>query len=122
MASSFERLAEQRLRDAIESGELTDFAGKGEPLELEDLSRVPEELRASYCLLKSANVLPEEMQLKKEILGLSDLIAACEDDGERNRLKGERSALSLRFWILMEKRGRSGAFHEFADRVARRLS
>ena len=56
------------LRDAIEAGAFASLPGHGKPLVLEDLSRVPADLRAGYMLLKSANVLPEEMELKTGIV------------------------------------------------------
>ena len=99
-----DRIAEQRLADAIAAGELDDLPGSGRPLELEDLSRVDEELRGGYLLLKSAHVLPEEMQLRKELLSLGDLLRACEDPGERATLEGRRRALALRYDLLMERR------------------
>lgn len=122
MTAFFERLAEERLREAVAAGEFDELPGHGRPLELEDLSRVPADLRASYCLLKSANVLPEEMQLKQDMLRLGDLIAACEDPGETARLEGERSGLLLRFRILMERRGSGSAWLEYADALRARLT
>ena len=41
--------------------------GKGKPLELEDLSWVPEDLRIGYHVLKNAHVLPPEVELLKDI-------------------------------------------------------
>jgi hypothetical protein len=54
-----------------------DLAGKGRPLALEDLSAVPEDLRADICCSKRG-VLPEEMQLRKEMVS-SRLLDACAD-------------------------------------------
>lgn len=99
-----DRIAEQRLADAIAAGELDDLPGSGRPLELEDLSQVDEELRGGYLLLKSAHFLPEEMQLRKELLSLGDLLRACEDPGERATLDDRRRALALRYDMLMERR------------------
>ena len=45
-------LAERRIQDAVDAGLLDDLPGRGQPLELEDLSRVPAELRGGYLLLK----------------------------------------------------------------------
>ena len=60
--------------------------GKGKPLELEDLSWVPEDLRISYHVLKNANVLPPEAELLKDIHILEDLLKHVEDEGERRSL------------------------------------
>ena len=66
----FELIAENKIREAIENGELDNLPCKGKPLQLDNLAHVPEELRAAYTILKNAGVLPEELQLKKEIVSL----------------------------------------------------
>jgi hypothetical protein len=107
MVNPLDRLAEEKLAAAIAAGEFADLPGQGEPLELEDLSQVDEELRAGYLLLKGANALPEEMALKKELLTLGDLVRACEDGTQRKALEERRRGLALRYEILMERRRRS---------------
>lgn len=98
-----ERLAEQKLDAAIRAGEFAKLPGFGKPLALEDLSGVDPELRASYLLLKGANVLPEEMALKKELLSLGDLLRACADDVERTALERRRTQLLLRYELLRRR-------------------
>lgn len=94
-------LAEERIHKAMEQGEFKDLAGKGKPLELEDLSHIPEDLRMSYKVMKNAGVIPEEMQLQGELLKLRDLIYACENAGEKEKLKRsltEKSCASKCLW------------------------
>ena len=98
-------LAERKILEAIDAGRFDDYPGKGEPLHLEDLSGMPEDLRAAYLILKGSGHLPEEMELRKEMLRFSDLLAACTDDGRRRELSERRSALALKYAILMERRG-----------------
>ncbi len=50
-------LAEQRIQEAMRNGEFRDLPGTGKPLELEDLSSVPEELRMSFKIMKNSSVL-----------------------------------------------------------------
>jgi hypothetical protein len=90
-----ERLAEQRILEAQRNGEFDDLAGKGKPLELEDHSSIPEDLRMAYHLLKNANVLPPEAELLKDIHILEDLLKHVEDEGERKAL-----AKSLRWKVI----------------------
>ena len=82
----FRRLAEQRILEAQRRGEFDDLPGKGKPLELEDLSWVPDELRIGYMVLKNAHVLPPEAELLKDIHTLEDLLKHVEDDGQRRAL------------------------------------
>ena len=63
----FQRLAEQRILEAQRKGEFDDLPGKGKPLELEDLSWVPDDLRIGYKVLKNARVLLPEVELLKDI-------------------------------------------------------
>ena len=49
----FERLAEQRLRQAIEDGLLDDLPNRGEPLDLEEYFATPEHLRAMRQTLET---------------------------------------------------------------------
>ena len=57
-----EFLAEQKIAEAIANGELDDLPGAGKPLELDDDSLVPEELRLAYRILKNAGVAPSEVK------------------------------------------------------------
>ncbi|MDH3445568.1 MAG: DUF1992 domain-containing protein [Deltaproteobacteria bacterium] len=81
-----ERLAEQRILEAQRAGAFDDLPGKGKPLELEDLSWVPDELRIGYHVLKNAHVLPPEAQLLKDVHMLEDLLKHVEDEGQRGAL------------------------------------
>src|SRR5215467_11974408 len=62
------KIAEQRIREAMERGEFDNLPFHGKPIKLDDLVGVPEHLRMGYKILKNADVLPEEMQLKKEMV------------------------------------------------------
>lgn len=117
------RIAEEKIREAVENGELDDLPGKGKPLLPEDLSRVPEELRAAYIILKNAGVLPEELQLKKEILNLQKMLACCSGEGEKTALNRRLNEKILRFNLLMERRkiNCSGAARLYLDKVYKRL-
>ncbi|MEE8304749.1 MAG: DUF1992 domain-containing protein, partial [Candidatus Tectomicrobia bacterium] len=83
------KIAEQKIRKAIERGEFDNLGYQGKPLKLDDLSGVPEPLRMGYRLLKNAGVLPPEMALKKEIVGLRDL---CSHKCCSRRHNGKNSA------------------------------
>ena len=82
----FQRIAEQRILEAQRNGAFDNLPGKGKPLELDDLSWVPEELRIGYQVLKNAHVLPPEAELLKDIHTLEDLLKHVEDEGERRAL------------------------------------
>jgi hypothetical protein len=81
-----EKIAEQRIQEALERGELNDLPGQGAPLALEDDSRVPEDLRLAYKILKNADCLPPELQVRKEIRQMEDLLDRAPDEKEKYRL------------------------------------
>lgn len=116
--------AEEKILDAQRKGDFDQLPGKGKPLELDDDSMVPAELRIAFRLLKNAGMIPEEMQLRKEMLTLEDLLACCRDEEERRRLQGEWSAKKLRYQELMADRGwqASAAFAEYGEKLQSRLT
>lgn len=79
----FQKIAEQRIRQAIEDGEFDNLPGKGQPLQLEDDGHIPEDIRIPYKILKNANCLPPELEIKKEILRLEDMLANMPDEKEK---------------------------------------
>ncbi|MEZ0344841.1 MAG: DUF1992 domain-containing protein [Caldimicrobium sp.] len=66
----FKKIAEERIREAMERGEFNDLELKGKPLELKEDPFVPEELKIAYRMLKNAGFLPKEVELRKEIAEL----------------------------------------------------
>jgi DnaJ homologue, subfamily C, member 28, conserved domain len=120
--SSFESIVEARIRDAIARGDFDDLAGKGRPLALEDLSAVPKDLRAGYLLLKNAGVLPEEMQLRKEMVSLEALLDACVDPSERTRLRRDLHWKLIRFQVLMERRRPCARAQEYRGKLIAKIA
>ena len=80
-----ERIAERKIKEALEKGEFDNLPGQGEPLSLEDDRHVPEDLRMAYKVLKNANCLPPEIELRKEIRQMEDLLETIPDEKEKYR-------------------------------------
>ena len=100
---AFDLIAERRITEAVAAGAFDRLPGAGRPLEIEDASAIPEELRAGYLLLRSAGVLPEELTLRKELLTLADLLRACTDPAERQSLEERRRLVLLKHDVLLER-------------------
>ena len=83
--AALQRLAEERIRDAIQRGEFDNLPGRGKPLNLEDDRHIPEDLRLAYKVLKNADCLPPELELKKEISKAEELLSSMEDEGQKYR-------------------------------------
>jgi hypothetical protein len=115
-------LAERRILEAIKEGVLEDLTLRGQPIPREDLSGIPEELRMGYKILKNAGYLPEELQLRQEILELQDLLNACTSAEEQEQTRRKLTLRRLHFEMLMEKRGRSLAIREYQARLEAKFS
>ncbi|MBE2295089.1 MAG: DUF1992 domain-containing protein, partial [Phycisphaerales bacterium] len=97
----FEQMVEARIREAIESGELRNLPGEGKPLVLDDVSAIPEELRAAYRILKNAGFLPPELQLRKELREAEHLLQQL-PESERSRARARLEYLQL--WLAASRR------------------
>jgi hypothetical protein len=80
-------LAERKIEDAIARGEFADLPGAGRPLELGDDSRIPEDLRAVYRLLKNAGYVAPEVQTLNQIAELERLVNDAPADQRLRILK-----------------------------------
>jgi len=117
-----ERLAEQRIQEAQRKGEFDDLAGKGKPLELEDLSQLPEDLRMAYHVLKNAHVLPPEAELMKDIKILENLLKHVEDEGERKSLAKSIQWKMIRLDILKRRSMNLTSVREYSHKLIAKLA
>jgi hypothetical protein len=99
---SFERIAEQRIREAQREGKFDRLPGSGSPLDFEEYFKLPVELRLAYSVLKSANCLPEEVTLLNDIASLERQLADTRDQGERTRLRRHIDQRRLRLSLALE--------------------
>jgi hypothetical protein len=90
------RIVEERIQKAQKEGLFDNLPGKGKPLQLDDDSRIPEDLRLTYKILKNSNCLPMELELRKEIFSLRQLLDAATDPEIRRELRKQLNLLVLR--------------------------
>lgn len=83
MMDSFSRIAEQRIREALENGEFDNLKGQGKPIIFEDETWIPEDLRIAYRFLKNAGCIPPELEERNEVVNLFSLMSTLDDDKER---------------------------------------
>lgn len=93
-----DQIAEARIHEAIERGELRGLPGEGKPLHLDDDSAIPEEWRPAYRILKNAGFLPPELQLRKELRQAEQLLCQL-PESERSRARARLALLQLRLAI-----------------------
>lgn len=83
--SAYHKLVEEKIQEAIRRGDFDNLPGCGEPLQLEDDSHLPDDLRLAYKVLKNADCLPPELQLRKDIRQTEELLAGIQDTREKYR-------------------------------------
>jgi hypothetical protein len=115
------KIAEQRIREAMERGEFDNLPLHGKPLNLDDLTGVPEHLRMGYKILKNAGVLPEEMQLKKEIVSLKTLLDACYNEAEKQTLQQKMNEKVLRYHMMLEKQVHKHTSQPYRAKILKKL-
>ena len=119
---AFEIVAEERIREAMEQGEFDHLPGAGKPLKLEDDAMVPAELRVAYKILRNAGCVPPELELRKEIVTLRDLLRAVDDDEERRAATRELNDKLLKLSLLSGRTVDLDGFPEYRERIAARLA
>ena len=115
--SSFWRIAEERILEAQRRGDFDNLPGKGQPLQLEDLSWVPEDLRLGYHVLKNAHVLPPEAELLKDIRTLEDLLKHVEDGEERRALAKSLQWKVIRLDLLKRRSMSMGSVRDYSKKL-----
>lgn len=86
---AIERIAERRIREAIDRGEFDGLPGAGKPLALDEDIDVPPELRVAYRILKNSGFVPPEVELRRDIENVEQLLASALTSNER-RAAGQR--------------------------------
>jgi len=103
---AFNRVAENRIREALAEGKFDNLPGAGERIDLEEYFSAPEDLRMAYSILKSANCAPAEVELLNEIARVKDALARAEDEASRQSLRQTLANRQTELAVLLERRTR----------------
>ena len=121
MFPGFDRIVEERIRSAQLRGDFEKLPGSGKPLDLSDDAHIPEDLRLAYKILKNADMIPPEIELKKEIRRTEDLLQGMVDEAEKYQ-----TIKKLNFLIMKLNNMRTGSIEfdvpqHYADKLIDRL-
>ncbi|MGB7755828.1 MAG: DnaJ family domain-containing protein [Salinisphaera sp.] len=119
--SLLDRLADAHIESAAERGEFDDLPGAGKPLPADDAAHVPEHLRAGYRLLKNAGFVPPEIETRRELREVEDLLTrALPQSDEARELTRRARWIELR--LAQSPRGRALLRESgYSDRIRERL-
>src|SRR4026207_188051 len=100
---SFEKNVDEKIEEAIARGEFDNLPGEGKPVDLDAYFATPEHLRMGYSILKSADIIPEEMELLKQIEGLKKSLDWCTSQIEKRAIQKQLSEKITHFNMRMER-------------------
>ncbi len=118
----FSKIAEQKIREAIERGDFDHLENSGRPLNLEDETWIPEDLRSAYRVLKNAGCIPPELELRKEVLNLRELLDTIDDDKERLRKIRELNFKLMKLGEMRKRPLNLVQFPEYEEKICGRLT
>lgn len=101
---SWQRLAEERIQEALAAGEFENLPGQGQPLDLSEYFNTPAADRLAHSVLKSAGVVPPEVELLREIGRLEARLASCSAAETRPSLARELEARRVDLALRLERR------------------
>jgi len=117
----FGRIAEERILEAQRRGEFDNLPGYGKPLQLDDDSHVPEDLRLAYKVLKNADCLPPELELKKEILTTEQMLGRITDEGEKYKQLKRLNFLVMKLNMMRKVPVSWEENQRYIDKIAEKL-
>jgi hypothetical protein len=121
MIPGFTKIVEERIRKAQKKGEFENLEGTGEPLNLADDQAVAEELRLAYKILKNADCLPPEIEIKKEIHQAEELLDGMTDAAEKYRTMKKLNYLIMKLNTLRRTSIKYEEPQKYSDKLIKKL-
>lgn len=121
MWTAMDIIAERRIAEAIENGEMRGGSLRGKPLPPDDCGHVPAELRMAYKILKNSGFLPPEIEARKEIEKIEELLAATDDEQLRLRQMKKLEVLLLKINAMRDRPVNLEADRDYFRKVVERV-
>jgi len=115
-------IAEQKIAKAIQDGELKTSGWENRPLPLEDDHMVPDDLKMAYKILKNSGYLPPEIETRKEITRLEELIAKTEDEHQRVQQMRKLAVLRMKVEACRKTPSKIAQNDEYYRKVVERTT
>jgi len=121
MIPGFNKVVEERIRKAQKKGQFKNLEGSGKPLDLLNDQAVAEELRLAYKILKNADCLPPEIELKKEIQQTEELLSGMGETAEKYRTLKKLNYLIMKLNTLRNTSIEFEAPQKYSDKMVEKL-
>jgi hypothetical protein len=122
MLEAIRLIAERKISEAIQNGLLNTKEWRNRPLPRSNDNLVPEELRMAHKILKNAGYLPPEIETKKEIQQIEDLLVACEDEQTRVKQIKKLNYLMLKLNTMKGDSVNIESQEEYYRQIVERIS
>lgn len=113
----FKKIAEEKIREAMENGVFDNLELKGKPIKLEENPFVPEELRVVYKILQNAGFLPKEIELRKEIHRIEEML----EEEIQDACAKLKKLSALLFHLNQIRKGPVNIPDEYLNKVAEKI-
>jgi hypothetical protein len=121
MFPGFERIVEERIKKAQYKGAFKNLPGAGKPLNLDSDQHIPQDLRLAYKILRNADCLPPEIELKKQIQRTEELLVEMQDTRERYRTLKKLNYLILKLNSVRNQDARFDMPQKYEAAVVERM-
>ncbi|MDJ0884788.1 MAG: DUF1992 domain-containing protein [Desulfobacterales bacterium] len=122
MFKGFQKIVEERIRNAQQKGQFDNLDGRGKPLPPDVIGdTVPEDLRLSYRILKNADCVPPEVELKHEIRRTEDLLAGMTETRAKYGILKKINYLIIKLNTMRRGRVELEVPQHYADRLVTRM-
>lgn len=115
-------IAEQKIQEALRKGDLNSEKWKNKPLPEEDDRFVPDDLKMAYKILKNSGYLPPEIEERKEIKRIEELIASTEDEHVRVKQMKKLSVLLMKVEARRDKPSNIANQDDYYSRVVEKVT
>jgi hypothetical protein len=120
MLTGFEKIVEERIRKALQEGVFDDLPGAGKPLPGEDMT-IPADIRLAYKVLKNADFIPPELELRKEIHSMRELLSGTPETGEKYRILKKLNLLVMKLNAMRDTHIQFDVPQQYLEPITERL-
>jgi len=121
MITGFEKIVEERIKKAQKKGVFNHLPGKGVPLPQESMPDLNNDLKLAYKILKNADCLPPELELKKEIQNTEALLKNMTDTKEKYKTIKKLNFLIMKLNISRNNSADMECPQHYFDRLILRV-